>query len=354
MAIEPSAQEQGLIDQYALAWIEANEDRTVSAGGHLRSYAESLEKERADATKAVERLISSGKGEALKALDEHWGRVKDLFSQTGRAAIVIAVEIQGHGDTIVIGKHHAQDLLAHLASTPAGIGSTDAEQSRPKEQQAVITRQELQVNADTALTDTKAGAARAKGDPDVTALGGIPATVAGLLGGGGTGRGIGTGVAPGIAGGAEGGMNGIAGGGAGGGAGSGGGGWGIRGSSESAHGNPQVGTNAGNWSIFVNQDEHKRAANGLSTTAEDLYGTTTQSLARARHDLDTLAAGGSLGASIAAGHTPLLDQLDSATRALADHLDGPLRDLVLSMSTDQQKTDEANGERIGWLNGPRP
>ncbi|CAM5333484.1 hypothetical protein [Streptomyces narbonensis] len=72
-------------------------------------------------------------------------------------------------------------------------------------------------------------------------------------------------------------------------------------------------------------------------------------LARAQYNLDTLAASGSLGASVAADYAPLLDHLDSATRALADHLNGPLRDLVLSMSTDQQKTDEDDRDRFGRL-----
>ncbi|MFC9704110.1 hypothetical protein ACFTWD_25820 [Streptomyces sp. NPDC056943] len=358
MAIEPTAGEQALIDQYALPWIEANEDGSSAADGNLRSYASSLENDGADATKAVQRLVSSGKGEALKALERHWSRVHAYFGQTTRAAIAIAAEIQASGDTIVIGKHRAQDLIAHLSTSGAGA-RTDSQQTMLMERQADITRQDLQANAKTTLAEAKAGAARAQGDPDVATLGSIPSTLAGLLGGaeGGLGRGIGAGggVANGIGAGA-GVAAGIAGA---------GGSQGMRGHDEGGsdgvhgpggstgmdghRGSPQVGTNAGKWNIFLDHDEHKRAANSLAAAAEKLYGQTTQTLARARYDLDTLSAGGSLGAAVTADYAPLLDHLDGATRALANHLDGPLRDLVLSISTDQQKTDEANRDRIGWL-----
>ncbi|MFE5709896.1 hypothetical protein ACFQ7J_03585 [Streptomyces sp. NPDC056501] len=361
MAIEPTAGEQALIDQYALPWIEANEDGSSAADGNLRSYASSLENDGADATKAVQRLVSSGKGEALKALEGHWSRVHAHFGRTTRAAIAIAAELQASGDTIVIGKHRAQDLIAQL-STPRTSASNDAQHTMLMERQADITRQDLQANAKATLSETKAGAARAQGDPDVATLGSIPNALAGLLGGaeGGLGRGIGAGggVADGIGAGAgvAAGIAGIAGTGdstgmrghdAGGtdGAGGPGGSAGMDGT----RGSSQVGTNAGKWNIFLDHDEHKRAANSLAAAAEKLYGRTTQTLARARHDLDTLSAGGSLGASITADYAPLLDHLDGATRALANHLDGPLRDLVLSISTDQQKTDEANRDRIGWL-----
>ncbi|MFE1550299.1 hypothetical protein [Streptomyces sp. NPDC058718] len=361
MAIEPTAGEQALIDQYALPWIEANEDGSSAADGSLRSYASSLENDGADATKAVQRLVSSGKGEALKALEGHWSRVHAYFGRTTRAAIAIAAELQAAGDTIVIGKHRAQDLIAHLSTSGAG-GSTDSQQTVLMERQADITRQDLQANAKTTLSETKAGAARAQGDPDVATLGSIPSALAGLLGGaeGGLGRGAGGGVADGI--GIGGGVaNGIgAGGGVANGIGVGAGAGvatgiaGIAGAGGSAgmdgqRGSSQAGTNAGKWNIFLDHDEHKRAANSLAAAAEKIYGRTTRALARARYDLDTLSAGGSLGASITADYAPLLDHLDGATRALANHLDGPLRDLVLSISTDQQKTDEANRDRIGRL-----
>ncbi|MFD8973238.1 hypothetical protein [Streptomyces sp. NPDC059593] len=365
MAIEPTAGEQALIDQYALPWIEANEDGSSAADGSLRSYASSLENDGADATKAVQRLVSSGKGEALKALEGHWSRVHAYFGQTARAAIAIAAELQASGDTIVIGKHRAQDLIAHLSTSGAG-GSTDSQQTILMERQADITRQDLQANAKTTLSETKAGAARAQGDPDVAALGSIPNALAGLLGGaeGGLGRGIGAGggVADGI--GAGGGIADGIGAGAGVAAGTGGssgmrghdgggtdgvGGPGGSAGMDGMRGSSQAGTNAGKWNIFLDHDEHKRAANSLAAAAEKLYGRTTQTLARARYDLDTLSAGGSLGASVTADYAPLLDHLDGATRALANHLDGPLRDLVLGISTDQQKTDEANRDRIGRL-----
>ncbi|MCX5392295.1 hypothetical protein [Streptomyces sp. NBC_00094] len=362
MAIEPTGDEQALVDQYALPWIEANEDRSSDADVHLRSYASSLENDGADATKAVERLLSSGRGEAMKALDEHWARVHAYFGRTARAAVTIASGIGECGDVIVVGKHRAQDLIAHFAAVRPTVGN-DA-QHRMLQQQADATRRDLRESAATALSDTRAGAARAQADPDVATLGTIPAHLAGLLGGGaggGLGQGIGTGIAAGVAGisgGVGAGVAGISGGvgagvagiaGGGGRAGMTGDGGGAGDGGVSGGAGPQVGANARSWNVFVDHDEHKRAADGLTRTAENIRGKTTTTLARARFDLDALAASGSLGASIAADYAPLLDHLDSATQALAGHLHGPLRNLVLSMSTGQKKTDEANRDRLGRL-----
>ncbi|MGW6389580.1 hypothetical protein ACWFR1_03540 [Streptomyces sp. NPDC055103] len=88
MAIEPTADERSLIDQYGLDWIEADEDRSSAAADALRSYASSLEDDGVKATKAVQRLLSSGKGEAMNALEEHWSRVNAFFGQANRAAVV--------------------------------------------------------------------------------------------------------------------------------------------------------------------------------------------------------------------------------------------------------------------------
>ncbi|MEX0172477.1 hypothetical protein [Streptomyces sp. LMG1-1-1.1] len=330
MAVEPMEGDRAVMDQYALPWIEANEDRSSDADGHLRTYLSSLEGDGADATKAVERLISSGRGEALKALGEHWSRVHACFGQTTRAALDIASEIQSCGDTIVIGKDRAQDIVSYLRDMNPDVGTAtpDARLQRHID----VARDDLEGNVTMTLGDAREGAARARSAEDVVALKTVPTTLAGLLGravGGdlGSGNGIaggigaGAGVAGALAPGVEGGA-GVAG--------------------------PVSGTNAGNWNVFVDHDEHKRAADGLAKAAEHLRGDTTTALARALYDLDALAASGSVGSAVAAEYTPLVHDLDLATRALADHLDGPLRDVVRTISTDQQDTDDDNRGRFDF------
>ncbi|MFB6838181.1 hypothetical protein [Streptomyces sp. NPDC056361] len=338
MAVEPMDGDRAVMDQYALPWIEANEDRSSDADGHLRSYRSSLEGDGADATKAVERLISSGRGEALKALGEHWSRVNACFGQTTRAALDITSEIQTCGDTIVIGKDRAQDIVSYLRNMNPEIGTAtpDAKLQRHID----VARDDLEGNVTMTLGDVRDGAARARSAEDVVALKTVPTTLAGLLGravggdlGGDQGNGIGGGIgagagvagalAPGIEGGA-----------------------GVAGA-----GGPVSGTNASSWNVFVDHDEHKRAADGLAKAAEHIRGETTTALARALYDLDALAASGSVGSAIAAEYTPLVNDLDLATRALADHLDGPLRDIVRTISTDQQDTDDDNRGRFDfWKN----
>ncbi|MFE0653657.1 hypothetical protein ACFVZH_34365 [Streptomyces sp. NPDC059534] len=358
MAIERTDEDKALMRQYALPWIEANEDRSSDADDRLRSYSSSLGNDGADANKAVERLLSSGRGEAMKALEEHWARVHTCFGQTAGAAIEIAAGIQSCGDTIAIGKHRAQDIVAYLRNIHPDIATTPPDSTLQRH--IDVSREDLEENVRTTTADAHAGASLVRGAADVVALPTIPALLGGASGGvapgvgggagiaGATGGGIGAGAGIAGAGGAAGGA---AGGGAGGGAEGGiGPGAGIARGGDASHPGRLSGTTASSWNVFVDHDEHKRAADGLAKAAEHLRGKTTTTLARAMYDLDALAASGSLGAAIAADYTPLLDALDSAARALADHLDGPLRDSVRAVAKEQKETDETRRGRFGFWN----
>ncbi|KOG29179.1 MULTISPECIES: hypothetical protein [Streptomyces] len=356
MAIEPMDGDRALMDQYALPWIEANEDRSSDANRHLHLYRESLEKDGVKATKAVERLISSGRGQALKALEAHWARVRACFDRTTGAALDIASEILGCGDTIAIGKGRAKDIVSYLREMNPDVGTAtpDAKLQRHID----VAREDLEANVTTTLTEAREGASRARAAENVVAVETVPATLSGLLG-----RGIGGGVGDGVRGssgddlpdgirGSSGndlpdGIRGSSGNDLPDGIGSGTGGSPFGSPFGPAPG-PVGGTNAGSWNVFVDHDEHKRAADGLIKVAETIRGDTTTALARALYDLDALAASGSVGSTIAAEYTPLLNDLDLAGRALADHLSGPLRDIVLTISTDQQDTDDDNRGRFDW------
>ncbi|MEU4068102.1 hypothetical protein AB0F25_37880 [Streptomyces wedmorensis] len=334
MAIEPMDGDRALMEQYALPWIEADEDRTSDANRHLHLYRESLEKDGVKATKAVERLISSGRGQALKALEAHWARVRACFDRTTGAAQDIAGEIQGCGDTIAIGKDRAQEIVSYLREMNPDVGTAtpDARLQRHID----VAREDLEANVTTTLTDAREGASRARAAENVVAVGTVPTTLSGLLS-----RGISGGD------GARGGSrsdlpDGI-------GSGTGDSSFGSPfGSPFGSAPGPVAGTNAGSWSVFVDHDEHKRAADGLIKVAETIRGDTTTALARVLYDLDALAASGSAGSTVAAEYTPLLNDLDLAGRALADHLSGPLHDIVLTISTDQQDTDDDNRGRFDW------
>ncbi|MFG3037686.1 hypothetical protein ACGFYZ_12330 [Streptomyces sp. NPDC048330] len=370
MAVERTDEEAALMRRYALPWIEANEDRSGDADGNLRAYASSLGDDAADANKAVERLLSSGRGEAMKALEEHWSRVRSCFGRTTRATIEIAAGVQSCGDTIVIGKHRAQQIVGYLAAIHPDLAPTPPDAALRRH--VDVAREDLEENVRTTTADAHDSASRARGSADVAALPSVPAALGGASGGVGPGVGGGAGVA-----GATGGLGRAVGGGAGiagatGGAGravgggsgvagaTGGGvdglgaGAGIAGAAGARHAGPlagtTAGTTAGNWNVFVDHDEHKRAADGLAKAAEHLRGKTTTALARAMYDLDALAASGSLGAAVAADYSPLLADLDLATRALADHLDGPLRAMVVAVAEDQQDTDDARRDRFGFRN----
>ncbi|MFE2015686.1 hypothetical protein [Streptomyces sp. NPDC059491] len=336
MAVERTDEEAALMRRYALPWIEANEDRSGDADRNLRAYASSLGDDAADADKAVERLLSSGRGEAMKALEEHWSRVRSCFGRTTRATIEIAAGVQSCGDTIVIGKHRAQQIVGYLAAIHPDLATTPPDAALRRH--VDVAREDLEENVRTTTADAHDSASRARGSADVAALPSVPAALGGASGGVGPGVGGGSGVAGATGGGADG----L------------GAGAGIAGAAGARHADPlagtTAGTTAGNWNVFVDHDEHRRAADGLTKAAEHLRGKTTTALARAVYDLDALAASGSLGAAVAADYSPLLADLDLATRALADHLDGPLRAMVVAVAEDQQDTDDARRDRFGFRN----
>ncbi|MFF8375346.1 hypothetical protein ACF07V_04300 [Streptomyces sp. NPDC015661] len=361
MTIERTSTQKALMDEHGLAWPKADEGAASRTQASLRTFQENLSDDRADAAKAVQRLLSSGHGEAMTALAEHWARVNSHFTVTAEAAGKIAAEILNCGDEIAVHKDMALGVVERIAPglpapvvTPGGI--------RPPldvAQQGVVqaARAELGSIEQAAFTETGFRLTAARTDPGVAGLPNIAADLSGSGAVGGVAPGIaGGGVAPGIAGGA-----GVAGGGGsgigprvvGGGI---AGGAGAIGAGQHApdlppdrlmeHGGPMVGTPQ---SFRIDFWEHKRAANRLAEIADQIAGRTTTSLARAMYDLEELQRSGSLGASVGDGFAPLLDDLDLAARALGHHLNGPLREAVRAAGEDQERTDDDNKKRFGWM-----
>ncbi|MFB7449167.1 hypothetical protein [Streptomyces sp. NPDC056194] len=355
MTIERTSAQKALMDEHGLAWPKADEAAASRTQSSLRAFEENLSDDRADAAKAVQRLLSSGHGEAMTALAEHWARVNSHFTVTAEAAGRIAAEMLNCGDDIAVHKDMALGVVERIApGLPAPAGAPGG--IRPPldvTQQGIVrgARAELGSIEQAAFTETGFRLTAARTDPGVASLPHIPAD----LSGGGAG-GTGGGVAPGIAGGA----GAVGGGGPGigpravGGAIA--GGAGAIGAGQHApdlppdrlvgHAGPAVGTPQ---SFRIDFWEHTRAGDRLAEIADQIAGRTTTALARAMYDLEELQKSGSLGASVGEGFAPLLDDLDLATRALGHHLDGPLRDAVRAAGEDQKQTDDDNRKRFGWM-----
>ncbi|WP_411107913.1 hypothetical protein [Streptomyces sp. c-19] len=100
--------------------------------------------------------------------------------------------------------------------------------------------------------------------------------------------------------------------------------------------------------VRAERDEDQRAVASLDKVATHLRDTTSTDLGQAAFDVAELRASGSLGAVIAAGFGPIVDDLVLATRALGNHLTGPLSDAITAAAADQKRVDEDLRERFGF------
>ncbi|MEU2236504.1 hypothetical protein [Streptomyces vietnamensis] len=369
MTIERTSAQKALMDEHGLPWPKADESAASRTQTSLGDYEAKLSDDRADAAKAVQRLLSSGHGEAMTALSEHWNRVNDHFTTAAAAAVAIAARLAECAEDIAVHKDMALDAVDRIAPglpTPAAVsGGIRPPLSVAQQNTVQSARAKLGSIEQDAFAETGRRLTTARTDPGVAGLPRIPAD----LSGGSTGGRLGAELGPGVAGGAgavgatgPGIGPGVVGGGIAGGAGAvgaGAGGGGAGGVGQHAPdaspgrlrgGGSPVGPTVGTPQSFrIDFWEHTRAANRLAEIADRIAGRTTTALARAMYDLEELRKSGSLGASVAEGFAPLLDDLDLATRALGDHLGGPLREAVRAAGEDQEQTDDDNKRRFGWM-----
>ncbi|MFE5543174.1 hypothetical protein ACFQ71_05085 [Streptomyces sp. NPDC056534] len=310
-----------LIDEL-LVQPEADQEPYYAASGRLRGFSEAIGNDAGEANVCIQRLLSSGSGEAMDALAEHWDKVmhqdvrcvSTAAAHTSTAVTVIADHIAAAKLQIVqVAAECALSTAAELVGGALVFGAADAVVATNVTRAQQSARAVLSGHV-KAITSTLSGLVR---DPDVAALEGIAAALAGGIGGGAGGRepGAGTGGGTGRA-------------------------WGR----PVPEGGRAVGTG-----VKVDHAEHERAPRRLREVATLVFGTTSGTLAAAASDHATAAAGGSLAAEIALTLSPVLDDLSRATTAFGDHLSGALPDGVLRISGDQGTTDHGNARRMAQL-----
>ncbi|GEB57750.1 hypothetical protein GCM10017674_40190 [Streptomyces gardneri] len=313
---------QTLITQF-LVWPEADEDAYQSAANSLGSYADLTLDDTWAANQHVQRLLSTGSGEAMDALGQHWNKVKDQHAAaitaaaqvSGAAAAAIATDIAAAKINIVqIAASLAETTVAATAAGPLTFGASEAVVGSA----TVQCRAQAQAVVSRCLEHTLQTLARLEKDPSVAALESAAADL---------GAGVG-----GQAGGAAGGVAGGSGTGR---------GW--------AHGLPSDTGRAIAGGVHVDHAEHRLAAGKLREVAAAVLGTTVAALSQAVGHHATATASGSLGAALAPVLDSVLDRLSKANTAFGDHLDGALPDGILLISTSQQATDDDNRQRMSQL-----
>ncbi|WP_329621957.1 hypothetical protein OG357_17020 [Streptomyces sp. NBC_01255] len=320
MAMEVPELFQALISQLQLAWPEADEDAYGRASGHLETYSKLTGDDTYAAHQHIQRLLSSGRGEAMDALGRHWNKVKDPHAaaietaalNSAAATATISAKVQG-------AKLQVLSITANLAkltfaSSVAGSvtfgASTDAVGPA-----VAAARTQTHAIVSACLEDTVHLLGRLEKDPSVTALDAAAADLAAGVGGRGgeASDGSGTGRA-----------------------------WGN--SLDPAGSGRAIAEG-----ISVDHAEHQLAAGKLREVATAVLGTTAGALSQAAGEHATAAAGGSLGAALAPVLDSVLDRLAKATAAFGDHLNGSLPDAVLLISSSQQDTDDDNKRRMSEL-----
>ncbi|MFF5763024.1 hypothetical protein ACFY8F_10865 [Streptomyces tanashiensis] len=316
MAVERSDADKGLMDQHALPWVEANEDDAHAAADRLRPFGAKFADDRADAAKAVERLVSSGQGEANKALAEHWEGLAAQFSQVSSAAGTIADGMDGCGDIVSGAKNAVLDLVHNLRSSVSRLSdammpTTDTALTQAEAAEAEKVRPRFQAEVTSATTHGEERLKRVRNDSAVGSLKSIAGLPEGT--GGGTDRqGDGTG--------------------------------------GQAADRMHLASAGGSWwgDLIHDDDEHTHAAKRLGKIADHIRDTTSQPLAQAVLAVTELGASGAVGASLAAGIRPLLDDLVLASLALADHLTGPLTGAIKAAAEEQKRRQDEIRDRFGW------
>lgn len=105
-----------LLDVIGVSWPNVDEDAYRDMADALREFAEDLEDDGQLANNHVQRLLSSGHGEALDALNGHWGKVKDKhIKDIASAARTIAGALDTAAVAIEAMKGAALVQLGYLA-----------------------------------------------------------------------------------------------------------------------------------------------------------------------------------------------------------------------------------------------
>ncbi|WP_255311172.1 RHS repeat-associated core domain-containing protein [Streptomyces viridosporus] len=106
-----------MLDIVGVGWPNVDEDAYRDMADALREFADDAEDDGHAAHQYIQRLLSTGRGESLTALDKHWSKVQRKHKDLAKAARIIAGALDRVADIIVARKIAAVGELADLCAT---------------------------------------------------------------------------------------------------------------------------------------------------------------------------------------------------------------------------------------------
>ncbi|MFD7705464.1 RHS repeat-associated core domain-containing protein [Streptomyces caelestis] len=106
-----------MLDVVGVGWPNVDEDAYRDMADALREFADDAEDDGHVAHQYIQKLLSTGQGESLNALDKHWSKVQGKHKDLAKAARIIAGALDRVADIIVARKIAAVGELADLCAT---------------------------------------------------------------------------------------------------------------------------------------------------------------------------------------------------------------------------------------------
>ncbi|MEU3774324.1 RHS repeat-associated core domain-containing protein [Streptomyces sp. NPDC032472] len=317
-----------LLDVIGVAWPNVDEDAYREMADALREFAEDLEDDGQLANNHFQRLISSGEGESIKALSEHWEKVKGKhIKDIAGAARTVAGAMDKAAGAVEAMKVAAIGQLGYLAAEAgialAAIPVTGGLSALLGAGAIRICQEAIKRGVKECVKEAVGYIVSALTEPAVAALEGIAADLVVQLGA--MAIGLQDGVDLGQA--KQAGKDGFK--------------EGVQSGKESLKLASAGGAGGGSGlsDLFIDHDEHDRAHGKLGDVSTRIHGRTTSKLHKAKSHHGRTRGRDSIAQAIDPVADKAMAALVKATKQVGDHVGKTLPKAVKQISTDHKNND---------------
>ncbi|QES22098.1 RHS repeat-associated core domain-containing protein [Streptomyces venezuelae] len=330
-----------LLDLIGVSWPNVDEDAYRDMADSLREFAGDIEDDGHMANQHVQRLLSSGHGEALDAVNQHWGQVKDKhIKDIAGAARTIAGALDNAAVAIEAMKYAALGHLGVLAGKAgvslALIPLTGGLSMLLGSVAIAAAQQAIRQGIKECMKEVVGYIVSSMTEPAVAALESMAADLVVQIGA--DALGLQDGVD----------MNQV------GQAGRDGFDEGVTGAKDALHlasagpGNGGPGAGKG---VHIDHDEHDRAGTKLNTVSVGVHGKTRDKLTKAKSHHGRARGKDDIAGALDPVIDKAMEALGKATKTMGDHIGTTLPKAVKDISDSQKRTDQDLRDRFARQRG---